>query len=124
MPAGAAGGARGRQVGGAGRASGDALGAIVGDRARWLARFWKHAAAELDTRALRRIYDDIERPLVPVLAAMERHGIRVEPARLEEFAKELERDLDNLTREIYALAGENFTISARPSSWPRSCSRS
>ena len=30
-------------------------------------------------RALRRIYDDIERPLVPVLAAMERHGIRVEP---------------------------------------------
>ena len=92
--------------------SGDALGAIVGDRARWLVRFWTHAAAELDTRALRRIYDDIERPLVPVLAAMERHGIRVEPARLEEFAKELERDLDNLTREIYALAGENFTISS------------
>ena len=91
---------------------GDALGAIVGDRARWLVRFWKHAAAELDTRALRRIYDDIERPLVPVLAAMERHGIRVEPARLEEFAKELERNLDNLTREIYALAGENFTISS------------
>jgi DNA polymerase-1 len=92
--------------------SGDALGAIVGDRARWLVRFWTHAAAELDTRALRRIYDDIERPLVPVLATMERHGIRVEPARLEEFAKELERDLDNLTREIYTLAGENFTISS------------
>ena len=63
---------------------------------------------ELDTRELRRIYDDIERPLVPVLAAMERHGIRVEPARLEEFAKELERDLDNLTREIYALAGREL----------------
>ena len=94
------------------RVGGDALGAIVGDRARWLVRFWKHAAAELDERALRRIYDDIERPLVPVLAAMERHGIRVEPARLEEFAKELERDLDNLTREIYALAGENFTIAS------------
>jgi DNA polymerase-1 len=92
--------------------SGDALGAIVGDRARWLVRFWQHAAAELDTRELRRIYDDIERPLVPVLATMERHGIRVEPARLEEFAKELERDLDNLTREIYALAGESFTISS------------
>jgi DNA polymerase-1 len=90
----------------------DARGAIVGDRARWLVRFWTHAAAELDTRALRRIYDDIERPLVPVLAGMERHGIRVEPARLEEFAKELERDLDNLTREIYTLAGEQFTISS------------
>jgi DNA polymerase-1 len=90
----------------------DALGAILGDRARWLVRFWTHAAAELDTRALRRIYDEIERPLVPVLASMERHGIRVEPARLEEFAKELERDLDNLTREIYTLAGEPFTISS------------
>src|SRR3989475_324427 len=52
------------------------------------------------------------RPLVPVLAEMERTGIRVDPARLEAFAKELERDLDNLTREIYALAGEEFTIAS------------
>ena len=58
------------------------------------------------------IYEEIERPLVPVLAEMERTGIRVDPARLEAFAKELERDLDNLTREIYALAGEEFTIAS------------
>jgi DNA polymerase I len=43
---------------------------------------------------------------------MERHGIRVDPARLEAFAKELERDLDNLTREIYQLAGGEFTIAS------------
>ena len=43
---------------------------------------------------------------------MERDGIRVEPARLEDFAKELERELDNLTREIHALAGEEFTIAS------------
>src|SRR5436189_4275053 len=43
---------------------------------------------------------------------MERHGIRVDPARLEAFAKELERDLDNLTREIYRLAGEEFAIAS------------
>src|SRR5262249_46571013 len=36
----------------------------------------------------------------------------VGPAGLEGFAKELERDLDNLTREIYALAGEEFTIAS------------
>jgi DNA polymerase I len=95
-----------------GRRIDDALGAIVGERARWLVRYGKHAAAELDARALRAIYDDIERPLVPVLAAMERHGIRVEPARLEAFAKELERNLDNLTREIHELAGEPFTIAS------------
>jgi DNA polymerase-1 len=95
-----------------GRRVDDALGSIVGERARWLIRYWQHAAAELDERALRAIYDDIERPLVPVLAEMERHGIRVEPARLEAFAKELERNLDNLTREIHELAGEPFTIAS------------
>ena len=95
-----------------GRVIDDALGTILGERARWLVRYWKQAAAELDERELRGIYDDMERPLVPVLAAMERHGIRVEPLRLEAFAKELERSLDNLTREIYELAGETFTIAS------------
>ena len=84
----------------------------LAQRARWLHRYWKYAAAELESRGLSSMYQDIERPLVPVLALMERHGIRVDPGRLEAFAKELERDLDNLTREIYALAGEPFTIAS------------
>jgi len=84
----------------------------VGDRARWLHRFWQHARKDLDERGLMHIYEEIERPLVPVLAEMERVGIRVDPARLEAFAKELERNLDNLTREIYNLAGEEFTIAS------------
>jgi DNA polymerase-1 len=95
-----------------GRVVDDALGAILGERARWLARYGTHALAELETRALRRIYEDVERPLVPVLAGMEHDGIRVEPARLEAFAKELERNLDNLTREIHQLAGEVFAIAS------------
>src|SRR3989475_266001 len=70
------------------------------------------AAAELRARELWSIYEDMERPLIPVLALMGRHGIRVDPGRLEAFAKELERDLDNLTREIYQLAGEEFTIAS------------
>jgi len=90
----------------------DDLPRVVGDRARWLHRFWEHARKDLDERGLTRMYEEIERPLVPVLAEMERTGIRVDPARLEAFAKELERDLDNLTREIYALAGEEFTIAS------------
>ena len=88
------------------------VGARLGERARWLARYWTHAAGELTEVGLRAIYDDIERPLVPVLALMERHGIRVDPGRLEAFAKDLERQLDNLTREIYTLAGEEFTIAS------------
>jgi DNA polymerase I len=92
--------------------AGAELGRALGERARWVWRFWNHAAAELDERGLRAIYDEMERPLVEVLAVMERHGIRVEPARLEAFAKELERTLDNLTREIHELAGGPFTIAS------------
>jgi DNA polymerase-1 len=87
-------------------------GPVLAERARWLWRFWKHAAAELKERELWRIYEEIERPLVPVLATMERHGIRVDPGRLEDFAKELERNLDALTSEVYALAGHPFTIAS------------
>jgi len=86
------------------------LAARLAARARWLWRYWTHAAAQLDTLALRKIYDEIERPLVPVLARMERAGIRVDVERLEGFAKELERSLDALTREIHTLAGEPFNI--------------
>ncbi len=88
------------------------LGRVLAARARGVHRYWEHAAAELRTRELWTVYEEIERPLVPVLARMERHGIRVDPARLEAFAKELERDLDNLTREIYRLAGEEFAIAS------------
>jgi DNA polymerase I len=84
----------------------------IGQRAQWLQRFWKYAEAELDARGLTRMYEEIERPLEVVLAEMERHGIRVDPGRLEAFAKELERDLENLTHEIYVLAGEEFTIAS------------
>jgi DNA polymerase-1 len=88
------------------------LPAILAARARWVWRFWEYAAAELPSRGLGTIYEEMERPLVPILARMERYGIRVDPARLEAFSKELERQLDNLTREIYALAGEEFAIAS------------
>jgi DNA polymerase-1 len=90
----------------------DELGRVLAERAKWVWRYWEHVAAELRDKELWGIYEGIERPLVPVLARMERHGIRVDPARLEAFAKELERSLDNLTREIWLLAGEEFTIAS------------
>ena len=67
---------------------------------------WRATARSRRSGAPSSIYDDIERPLVPVLAEMERHGIRVEPARLEEFSRGAGAQLDSLTREIYELAGE------------------
>ncbi len=56
------------------------------------------------------LYEDIEKPLIAVLAAMERHGIRVDPGRLAEFSRELELALERTTQEIYRLAGEEFNV--------------
>jgi DNA polymerase-1 len=105
-----------RAVAGAGAAGdhasapGAELGDLLAERARWVWRYWEFAGAQLSEQGLRALYDDIERPLVRVLALMERHGIRVDPARLEAFAKELERQLDDLQRDIWRLAGEEFNI--------------
>ncbi len=88
----------------------EVMAALAGERARWVWRYWKHAHAQLEDTGLRPLYEDVECPLVPVLARMELTGIRVAPEGLEAFAKELERELDNLTREIHRLAGEPFNI--------------
>src|SRR5262249_56182357 len=46
----------------------DDLPRVLGDRARWLARFWDHARRDLDERAPPTIYDQIHRPPLPPLA--------------------------------------------------------
>jgi DNA polymerase-1 len=86
--------------------------ARAGERARWIWRFWEHAASALERDGLKKLYEEIEQPLVPILARMELDGIRVDSQRLEIFAKELGRDLDNLTREIHRLAGEPFNVNS------------
>ncbi len=84
--------------------------AAAGSRARWVWQMWEMLPRALKEVSLHTLYGDLEKPLVPVLAAMERHGIRVDPARLEDFSKELDLTLERLTREIYELAGEEFNI--------------
>jgi DNA polymerase-1 len=81
-----------------------------GTRARFIWELWAMAPRALKEVGLLSLYEDIERPLIAVLAAMERHGIRVDPVRLGEFSRELELHLERITREIYALAGEEFNI--------------
>jgi DNA polymerase-1 len=88
----------------------DAEAAAPGSRAAAIWRMWEAAPRALDAAGLRGLYEDLERPLIPVLAAMERAGIRVDPERLREFSLELEAHLDRLTREIHELAGSPFNI--------------
>ncbi|HEY7653395.1 MAG TPA: DNA polymerase I [Methylomirabilota bacterium] len=81
-----------------------------GTRARWIWDLWAMAPRALDEVGMKGLYQDIEQPLIAVLAEMERHGIRVDQARLGEFSRELEVHLERTTREIYGLAGEEFNI--------------
>jgi DNA polymerase-1 len=82
------------------------LAAWAGPRAEavWRLRAWQAPLVERD--GLQALYRDLEVPLVPVLAAMETAGIRVDPARLDALARELEHQLETLLREIQSLAGE------------------
>lgn len=66
----------------------------------------------LVTGELRILYDEIDLPLAPVLAAMERVGIRVETAQLAALSASMDVDIGRLTDEIYALAGKPFNINS------------
>jgi DNA polymerase-1 len=81
-----------------------------GTRGKWIWDLWAMAPRALAEVGLAGLYEDIERPLIGVLAEMERHGIRIDQVRLGEFSRELEVHLERTTREIFGLAGEEFNI--------------
>lgn len=56
------------------------------------------------------VYDEVEVPLVAVLARMEIAGVRIDEKKLVELGMRLERELAESTRRIYALAGQDFNI--------------
>ncbi len=69
-------------------------------------------AARLAEEKLDAVLDEVELPLVPVLEAMERHGIRLDLALLAELSGRLERSLADLERDIHAEAGGPFNINS------------
>jgi DNA polymerase-1 len=61
---------------------------------------------------LKRVYEDIELPLIPVLADMEQAGIKVDPGRLKQLSLTMEKQLADLTGRIYSAAGTEFNINS------------
>jgi len=59
---------------------------------------------------LKKLMDEIETPLIPVLAAMEKEGIKLDVDALVKFSEELEILIVELTKKIIELAGEEFNI--------------
>jgi DNA polymerase I len=81
-----------------------------------------HLAFELAARqreqierfGLQRLLAEIEMPLIEVLAAMERAGVKLDTDRLADIGRGMAERIDQLEREIYDLAGHEFTIGSPP----------
>ena len=73
-------------------------------------RLWKLLKPRLAQEAGTRVYQTVDRPLVPVVAQMERHGIKVDAQRLAGLSSEFTLAIAALETEIHALAGQPFTI--------------
>ena len=66
----------------------------------------------LKKEELERLYEDMERPLVPVLVDIERAGIRIDGAALASQSGNIEAELGRLAAKIYEYAGEEFNINS------------
>jgi DNA polymerase-1 len=60
------------------------------------------------------VYETLERPLVPVVVTMERHGIRVDSETLKSLSSEFGRRMVDLEDEIQRLAGHAFNVGSPP----------
>ena len=66
----------------------------------------------LEVHQLTELFDQVEMPLVSVLAQMEMNGVALDRELLGRISHELGQDLDRLTKEIYREAGEEFNINS------------
>jgi DNA polymerase I len=65
---------------------------------------------QIAERGLQALMDDIELPLVPVLRELETLGVHLNLNRLSAITDRVQEEITGLEREIFALAGEEFTI--------------
>ena len=67
---------------------------------------------DLDESGARKLFDEIEMPLIYVLADMERAGVKLNTGELKLYAEVLRTQLTQIEKEIIELAGEDFNVSS------------
>ncbi len=72
----------------------------------------KAVFAELDKRNLRKPYEEIELPLIPILHRMEERGVKIDKALLARLSKQYHATADELKKKIWKEAGIEFNISS------------
>ncbi len=75
-------------------------------------RLWRLMKPRLAAERRASVYETLERPLVPVLARMEREGIKVDRQMLSRLSGDFAQSLARLEDEIQEMAGEKFSVSS------------
>jgi DNA polymerase-1 len=75
-------------------------------------RLYQTLSGKLEQQGMLDLCETMEFPLISVLGKMEKAGVAIDIDHLRNMSKELERQLDTLTREILKLAGEPFNINS------------
>ena len=75
-------------------------------------RLYEHLRPEATRAGLLKALEDSEEPLVPVLIEMEAEGVRIDRSVLDEYSKELDRELLQLELSIRELAGGGFNLNS------------
>ncbi|MFM7403648.1 MAG: DNA polymerase I [Erythrobacter sp.] len=73
-------------------------------------RLHAHLKPRLAVEGGTKVYERVDRPLIQVVAGMEREGIRVDRARLAKLSEEFAVAIARLEGEIHAAAGQEFTV--------------
>jgi DNA polymerase-1 len=88
------------------------LAAYAGERADLPLGLAPGFVTDLEQAGLTTVYCDYERPLIPVLAAIERAGVKVDTTALASLAGSMQTELDQLAKRIYTHAGLEFNINS------------
>jgi DNA polymerase-1 len=74
-------------------------------------RLYEYLKVRLESEPdLMKLFEEVEMPLVPVLAAMEHNGVSLNTALLREMSGEINETLNGVTEQIYELVGSVFNI--------------
>ncbi|WP_375291210.1 DNA polymerase I [Qipengyuania sp.] len=73
-------------------------------------RLHAHLKPRLAEEGGTRVYERVDRPLIPVVAAMERHGIKVDRGGLAKLSEEFAAEIARIEREVWDCCGVEFTI--------------
>ena len=92
----------------------EAVAPAAGQHAELLLRLADPVRGRLEESELRPVYEDMELPLVEVLARMELAGVKLDVGLLRRMSRDMERQIEDVSREIHALAGGEFNLNSPP----------